>query len=612
MSRSDFPVTKILQVQIVYMFILSGMALTTSFFFVYMYLDMYMTASVLVLSFFSGLFCLWFLRKTRRSELTAHFALILFILIIVTANVEFGGFDNPNDAWFMVLVVVSGLLLTRNSVWWYALISLLISITFYVLKTVGVDFPLKLTPEKVDLLNLYNRIGTVFTMVFLIVLFRYERNVQKELGKESEGKLYQLANNDPLTGLSNRSYFATQFEERIHQGELENQALLFIDLDGFKVINDSFGHNVGDELLGAVAKRFKTQLDERELICRHGGDEFLVMPRSGYDADDVENLCINLIRVLNQPFHLNKQIVHVGCSIGVAFYPQHGETYLELLRASDIAMYRSKKQGSEQFQVYNQSLAKEVSDKNQLALELRTAIDRKELSLVYQPKVEIQTGEVIGYEALMRWTRADGQKVEPSIFISIAEEYSLMHKLGEWLLTSVVKQINDWKREGKPISNISVNVSAKQLLRSDFVTELIRITNLYHVEPSILELELTESVFIESSEETLRKLNKLSDFGYRLVIDDYGTGYASLGYLKRFPVSGLKVDKSFIDEILESEQDQKIVGSTISLAHELGLEIIAEGVENEAQLQLLKQLSCDYIQGYFFSKPLKVEEVFND
>ncbi len=610
MQRDKFSLSEILQVQVVFLFILSGLALTLSFMGVYIYLEMYFTASVLSASFFTGIFLLWWLRKLQRSELVAHITLTLFLAIITIANIEFGGFDNPNDAWFMVIVVVSGLLLTRHSVWIYAVIALAISFIFYILKIKGVEFPLKLPPGKVDLLNLFNRIGTVLTTVFVIVLFRYERNMRQKNSAENEQKLFQLANYDPLTELSNRSYFSEEFQRRINHVEIDEQSLLFIDLDSFKVVNDSFGHNIGDELLQAVAKRFKTQLGDLDLICRHGGDEFLVMPREGYSKSDIENLCINLIRVLNQPFHINEHTLHIGCSIGVSFFPEHGKSYLELLRAADIAMYRAKAQGSEQFQIFNLDLAQEVHNKNQLALSLRLAIEKGELSLVYQPKVNLNTKEVIGYEALMRWKNSEGQIIEPSVFIAIAEEYSLVHKLGEWLVNSVCKQLNDWRRSGQPIKKVAINISAKQLLRSDFVTEIIRVTNLYQIDPSLLELELTESVFIESSNDTLSKLNKLSDLGFSLVIDDYGTGYASLGYLKRFPVSGLKIDKSFIDEILESDQDRKIVGSTISLAHELGLEIIAEGVEKDAQLELLKQLGCDLIQGYYFSKPLLVSEVF--
>ncbi|NVJ67691.1 MAG: EAL domain-containing protein [Gammaproteobacteria bacterium] len=610
MSRDKFSLSEILQVQVVFLFIFSGLGLTLTFMAVYIYLEMYLTVTVLFLSFLSGIFLLWLLRKRQKSELVAHIALIIFFIIIIMANLEFGGFDNPNDAWFMVIVVVSGLLLTRHSVWLYALVALAVSITFYLLKVKGVEFPLKLPAEKVDLLNLFNRIGTVLTTGFLIVLFRYERNTRQSNALENEQKLYQLANYDRLTELSNRSYFSENFERRIIQEETDSQSLLFIDLDSFKVVNDSFGHNIGDELLQAVAKRFKTQLSDKDLICRHGGDEFLVMPRQGYSKGDIENLCINLIRVLNQPFHINDQTLHIGCSIGVAFFPEHGASYLELLRAADIAMYRAKAQGSEQFQVFNRSLAEEVHNKNKLALDLREAIEKGELTLVYQPKVSLRSKQVIGYEALMRWTNSENKTIEPSVFIKIAEDFSLVHKLGEWLINSVCKQLNDWRLSEQPIKKIAINISAKQLLRSDFVTEIIRVTNLYQIDPSLIELELTESVFIESSHDTLSKLNKLSDLGFSLVIDDYGTGYASLGYLKRFPVTGLKIDKSFIDEILESDQDRKIVGSTIALAHELGLEIIAEGVEEDAQLELLKQLGCDLIQGYYFSKPLLVSEVF--
>ncbi len=610
MSREQYSFSEILQVQVVYLFILAGMSLSITFSIIYYYLEMYATMLSLIVSLFSGLVCLWWLKNKRRSEIPAHIALFFFLFIIIIANIEYGGFDNRNDAWFMVVVLISGLLLAKHYVWFYAFVALSVSITFYLLKMNGMEFPKTLSSEKVDLLNLTNRLGSILTTVFLIILFRYERSQREQDVIENETKLFQLANYDALTSLSNRGFFAQNFDDRINDDDTEQQALLFIDLDSFKLINDSFGHNVGDELLKVVAARFKTQLTGQDVICRHGGDEFLIMPKSNYSKSDIENICINLISVLKQPFTINDDQLHIGCSIGVAHYPDHGQNYNELLRAADIAMYRSKSQGKEQFQVYNQGLAQEIQNKNQLAIELRRAIDTDELFLVYQPKVCLSHKTIVGYEALVRWTNSKGQSIEPSVIIAIAEEFSLVHKFGEWLFISIAKQIAEWKRKELLIKPIAINISAHQLLRADFVTELVRITNYYNISPDLIELELTESVFIESASATLNKLNRLSDLGFSLVIDDYGTGYASLGYLKRFPVTGMKIDKSFIDDILDSEQDQKIVGSTIALAHKLGLEIIAEGVENDEQLQLLRKLGCDVIQGYYFSKPLLASEVF--
>ncbi|MRX28639.1 bifunctional diguanylate cyclase/phosphodiesterase [Kangiella sp. HZ709] len=610
MSREQYSFSEILQVQVVYLFILAGMSLSITFSIIYYYLEMYATMLSLIVSLFSGLVCLWWLKNKRRSEIPAHIALFFFLFIIIIANIEYGGFDNRNDAWFMVVVLISGLLLTKHYVWFYAFVALSVSITFYLLKMNGMEFPKTLSSEKVDLLNLTNRLGSIFTTVFLIILFRYERSQREQDVIENEAQLFQLANYDTLTSLSNRGFFAQNFDARINDEDTEEQALLFIDLDSFKLINDSFGHNVGDELLKVVAARFKTQLTSQDVICRHGGDEFLIMPKSNYNKSDIENICINLISVLKQPFTINDDQLHIGCSIGVAHYPDHGNNYNELLRAADIAMYRSKSQGKDQFQIYNQGLAQEIQNKNQLAIDLRRAIDTDELYLVYQPKVCLSHKTIVGYEALVRWTNSKGQSIEPSVIIAIAEEFSLVHKFGEWLFTSIAKQIAEWKRNDFLLKPVAINISPHQLLRADFVTELVRITNYYNVPSDLIDLELTESVFIESASATLKKLNRLSDLGFSLVIDDYGTGYASLGYLKRFPVTGMKIDKSFIDDILDSEQDQKIVGSTIALAHKLGLEIIAEGVENDEQLKLLRKLGCDVIQGYYFSKPLLASEVF--
>lgn len=610
MSNDKFSVTEILHVQMVFLFSIIGIVFSAFFGALYFSYGLYNLSAILIASICITIIGLYFLKKKYVAEEVSHVILISLLVILVVANFQMGGFDNPNDSWFMVLVVLGGLLLKRGSIWLYSIIALAIIILFYVLKISGFEIPKLLPPEQIDLINLANRVFSIFTVTFLILLFRFERSMREQDLNENERALYQLANFDRLTGLFNRAYFAERFEAIVESGVENDQALLFIDLDSFKVVNDNFGHNIGDELLNAVSERLKNQLDKSDLICRHGGDEFLVMPLSVHSKVDIENLCLNLVGALKAPFNIGQNELRIGCSIGVSYYPEHGENYLELLRAADIAMYRAKAQGSEQYQIYNASLAQEISNKNQMAIDLRKGIEQEEIYLVYQPKVCLVTKDIIGYEALMRWRNKDNQQIEPAVFIAIAEEFSLVNKLGEWLFYTVAKQISDWRKDGMPVKKIAINISAKQLLRSNFVTEIIRVTNNFHIEANLIELELTESVFIASSSDTLEKLNKLSDLGYSLVIDDYGTGYASLGYLKRFPVSGLKIDKSFIDEVLDSEQDRTIVRSTIALAHELGLEVIAEGVETDAQLQLLKELGCDIIQGYYFSKPLSVDDIF--
>lgn len=612
MSEKQYDFTKILHVQLVYMAGLAAIVLSVLYAFFYYSVGLYLLTAIIVVSIAFFMVSLYVLKRYKAGKLISHICIVLVIGMILTANMMIGGFDNPSDSWFVVIIVVAGLLLNQTAYAVYIFVVFAIIIGFFWVKKAGIEIPIRLSAEDLDLVNLTNRLGSVVSVIYLVALFRYERETRESWLKNSKDKLKDLAERDKLTWLHNRNYFLSSFQQKILKYPNEKQALLFIDLDAFKVVNDSFGHNVGDELLIQVAARFRQHLDPEDLICRHGGDEFLVMPRiSDYD-EYTEMMSNKIIQMLNQPFVIRSQTLHIGCSIGIAYYPEHGKDCIELLKAADIAMSRAKSDGSEQYRVYDESLAADIDNKNKLAIELRSAIDENKLSVVYQPKYSADGRDVLGYEALCRWRDNDNNAIPPNLFIRVAEEFSLINKLGDWLVSTVAKQISEWKRAGKKVCKVAVNISAKQLLKNGFAEDLLRLINHYDIDPSFLELELTESLFIETSNDTLSKLRKLNDLGFSLVIDDYGTGYASLGYLKGFPISGIKIDKSFIDDLAGSEVDRAIVASTIELANKLGLKVTAEGVETVVQLNFLREMKCDEIQGYYFSRPIDADEIAID
>ena len=599
-----------LQYQAVYLFAIAGILISTVFGSYYFYIGLTVVAVVMFSSVVITLAVLYLFRSKVTAEALGHLVLALLLAILTVANLFLGGFDNPNDSWFMVVPLIGAVLINRQTVWQYSSVILAIVVSFFIFKKLGFKFDNHLTSQQVDIISLSNRLAAVSTLAFLIIVYRYQRYATEKELTDSQENLYKLANIDPLTSLANRTYFAKRFSQSIISADKEQQSLtmLFVDLDAFKIVNDTYGHNVGDELLIEVARRFKIHFGDA-LVCRHGGDEFLLMLELGLEQNKIDELCLMLVSEIAKPFQLKNCTANIGCSIGIASYPEHGSSFVDVLRAADIAMYQAKSQGGEQSQVFTDRLSRKIEDTNKIAIDLRNAIDNELFSVQYQSKHSLSNQSVIGYEALLRWTNTDGKTIAPEVFVKIAEEFSLMSKLGDWTLRAVCKQLQKWNQDTGKRACVAINISANQIFKSDFIESLIVITEHYGVIPEQLELELTESIFVDSSFKILHKLQKLHDLGFKLIIDDYGTGYASIGYLKKFPVAGLKIDKTFIKEILESKQDRVIVQSTISLAHELGLKVIAEGVENIEQVELLEKLNCDIVQGYYYSKPLKASSI---
>lgn len=429
--------------------------------------------------------------------------------------------------------------------------------------------------------------------------------------KESEERLHFLANHDPLTGLPNRAMFQERVEHslRIAQRHLKQIAVLFIDLDRFKVINDTLGHHAGDQLLQEAAERLRDCLRDTDTIARQGGDEFVVLLEDfGKDEQYLVGVARKILDALARPFVLMGQELSVSASIGISVYPRDGHDIHALLKNADIAMYRAKEQGKNTFQFYASESNAHSFEKLALENSLRRAIERKEFVLHYQPKVNLATNLVVGAEALVRWEHPSLGMVPPAQFIPLAEETGLIVQIGEWVLFEACRQNRAWQEAGLALITMGVNLSGGQFrdenLRNTIALALAR----SGMQPAYLELEITESMIMQNPERAVLILQGFREMGMSTAIDDFGTGYSSLGYLKRFPLDALKIDRSFVQDVPGDIDDSVITQAIIGLAHSLGLKVVAEGVESDAQLDFLRQQGCEEVQGYVFSAPLPADE----
>jgi len=425
--------------------------------------------------------------------------------------------------------------------------------------------------------------------------------------KRDEAELQRLANYDPLTELPNRRLLTTCLEQalartRRHGGRT---ALLYIDLDGFKTVNDSLGHPAGDELLVQMARRLGARVRRGDTLGRVGGDEFLVIAESLHDADEVAVLAHDLIDVVARAVMLaGGQEVYVTASIGISLFPDDGTSdATAMMRDADAALYRAKEQGRNGFCFYTQDLNRQAVAKLEIEVALSHALKRGELLLHYQPKVCAATGHIVGAEALLRWRRG-GELVPPGRFIPIAEQSSLILDIGAWVIDEVCAQQARWREQGLCMPQVAVNVAARQFAAGNLDTVLKEAVQRHGVPADGLELEVTESMLMERPTEGVEMLRHLKDLGVTLSLDDFGTGYSSLAYLRQFPIDALKIDKSFVDHIENGPDGSAIVDAVIALAHRLGLAVVAEGVETAAQQAHLRQQRCDVLQGFGLARPM--------
>jgi diguanylate cyclase (GGDEF)-like protein/PAS domain S-box-containing protein len=419
-------------------------------------------------------------------------------------------------------------------------------------------------------------------------------------------QLEYQANYDGLTRLPNRNLLRDRLQHAlvVAQRHQTGVAVVFIDLDGFKNVNDSLGHSVGDRLLAVVADRLARCARATDTVARHGGDEFVVVLS---DTSDEQSLIAWMERVrasISEPVWLDGTELYVGCSMGASLFPQDGDDAETLMKKADLAMYRAKDMGRNTFQFYQPEMNASAGARMNLERRLRRALRDNEFLLHYQPQVDINTGQIVGVEALVRWRDPEVGLVPPSSFIPVAEESGLIGPLSEWVLREACRQNKAWQDEGLPPARVSVNLSARHFQQRNVAKLVKQVLAETGLEPQYLELELTESTIMRNAEEAVTMLNELHALGIGLAIDDFGTGYSSLSYLKRFPVDRLKIDRSFVSDIGVSNDDETITSAIIALAHSLKMQVIAEGVETSAQLDFLKERACDEMQGFYFAKPL--------
>jgi diguanylate cyclase (GGDEF)-like protein/PAS domain S-box-containing protein len=428
--------------------------------------------------------------------------------------------------------------------------------------------------------------------------------------KEAEERIARLAHHDILTGLQNRFSLEGRLEQALSIAKRDKTvvAVMFIDLDHFKNINDSLGHNVGDKLLIEVANRLKHSVRDSDIVARIGGDEFVIVLTGMQDSTDAAVIAETVSSQVCRTYAIENHTLKTSPSIGISIYPNDGSSVDELLRNADIAMYHAKEQGRNSYHFFTESMLVAAQDRLKIQAELRSALDEGQLVLYYQPQIDVAGQRVSAVEALVRWEHPERGMTPPAEFIAVAEENGFIHELGEWILDEACKQLASWRRQGVGNLRIAVNLSVKQLHSSELAHIVSRMLVKHGLQGNDLELEITETAAMADPAVALRQLDALRGLGVGLAIDDFGTGYSSLGYLKRLPIQTLKLDRTFVRDIEYDQNDLEISTATISLAHNLGLKVVAEGVETEGQLQFLVEHKCDFVQGYYFSKPLPPAE----
>ena len=426
----------------------------------------------------------------------------------------------------------------------------------------------------------------------------------------AERKVKLLAYRDTLTGLPNRLLFADRLEQAVVRSERTrtSMALMLIDIDDFKLVNDSFGHDAGDKLIKAVGDLISKSLRRADTIARLGGDEFAVIIEGIDGPDDAISIADNLTTILEHNVRLDDQETYTSASIGIAVYPGDGKDARTLLKNSDTAMYRAKESGRHCFQFYKPEMSVSAMERLDLENSLKAAFENDEFLIHYQPVVDLHKNEVVGVEALLRWQHPEKGMIQPNDFVSVVEDCGLIVALGEWMINSVCKQVKLWHDAGLEKQNVSINLSPRQFKEQDLVTLFTQALAENGIEGSSLSVEVTERTLIDNVGEVEKTLKKLREMGVRILLDDFGTGYASLAYLKEFPVDVVKIDHVFIAGIPDNQDDSAIVDAIAGLTRGLKLALHAEGVENERQLNVLKGLGCQFAQGYYWSKPLPGNE----
>ncbi len=469
----------------------------------------------------------------------------------------------------------------------------------------GTEFPIEMAISAVRLGEEWHAVGVL-------------RDISER--KKMEEAIRQMAYYDSLTGLPNRLLFRERLDQLLlrEKWKKRSAAVLFLDLDRFKTINDSLGHTFGDELLKVVAIRLEkclregdtvARLKEGDTVARLGGDEFTILLQDLAKTDDISLVLEKILNAIKQPIEINGQEVFISASIGVSVFPDDGEDSDTLLKNADIAMYRAKSEGKNTFQLYTSAMSIKAIDILKIEQRLSKALKKNEFVLHYQPEMELRTGEIVGMEALVRLEdREDGKLTPPGAFIPVAEETGIIIPLSEWILRMACEHNKSYQDAGYPPIRVAVNISPRVFKQRNFVPMVADILKESGLNPEYLEIEITEETLLTDAEDTIKTMNALKKIGVKFAIDDFGTGYSSLSYIKMLPINLLKIDRAFVRDINSSADDKAIVMAIIQMAHSMGLEVLAEGVETEEQLELLHTFGCDKLQGYLLSKPVPFPE----
>lgn len=460
-------------------------------------------------------------------------------------------------------------------------------------------------PEWINISSIKDENGVVtnFVAVFSDITDR----------KLAEEQLKELAHIDTLTGVANRYSFNERFQNLLGTAKTHKQqlALLFLDLDRFKYINDTLGHNLGDKLLKSVSSRIQGLLKNKDMIARLGGDEFVIIITNIKHPKEAKIHAQQIIDCLTDSFILEKQEIFVSTSIGISLYPHDGTTKDELLRKADKAMYKAKSMGRNKYEFYHSDFHENETTYFQMETKLRKALENNEFFLVYHPLLDVDKKKITGVEALIRWEQRDLGTIPPSEFIPLAEETGLIIPISDWVMGRALEDLKKIHLAGYPNIRMSINISAMYFNQDDLLKRVKHIIDETNVNPHYIDFELTESMIMSNATKTIDKLVKLKQLGIKFSIDDFGTGYSSLSYLNRFPIDSLKIDQSFIRKLTVYHEDASIVEAIITMAHRLHLQVVAEGVENHKQLQFLRNESCDLIQGFYITKPIIISELID-
>jgi len=433
------------------------------------------------------------------------------------------------------------------------------------------------------------------------------RDVTELKLKEEEARY--RAYHDLLTGLPNRRLLSSRLNQALNNLNNENKtALLFIDLDGFKDVNDSLGHGIGDALLKEITHRIEHDIPQNTMLYRHGGDEFIAVMETQTEQQPSANFAQKIVDSFVSPFHIGNEEIYMSASIGIALAPDHGDSADKLISNADIAMYQAKQRGKNAFVIYQNKLNEQAPHRLKIRNQLSIALEQNQFELFFQPKISLETGTIKGAEALIRWSSADGQYRSPLEFIPIAEENGQIIPISQWVIRRCCQYLKDWQNDLDDDFVLALNISARHFQKGLLQQDMAKMISEVGIDPSKLELEVTETAIMDDIDLAVQTLTELKEMGIRTAIDDFGTGHSSLSYLRKLPIEVLKIDKSFIDEILISQEDQTLVRGIINMVHALGIDVVAEGVENHSMASLLQEMDCDLVQGYHYCRPVPENE----